>query len=147
MMYRRIYFKSLGHRPIGLDGCKTFCKMAEEHSGCPTINQNFSNVVLEPASFDGVFANASLFHIPSEKLLSVLKTLHRCLREGGVLFSSNPRGDHEGWQGPRYGNYMQFEAHQQLLEEAGFSVLEHYYRPSGQPIELQPWLAIVSQRR
>jgi len=140
------HFKSLGHRPVGFDGCETFCQMAEQHSACPTINQTFSNMALEPDRFDGVFANASLFHVPSEELLSVLKKLRTCLREGGILFSSNPRGNSEGWQGERYGNYMQFDTSRALLQQAGFKVLDHYYRPAGQPIELQPWLAIVSQR-
>ena len=141
------YFKSLGHRPVGLDGCATFCRMAEAHSACPTLQQTFCQLQLEPNSFDGVFANASLFHVPSEQLPSVLKKLHSCLREGGILFSSNPRGDGERWQGQRYGNYMQFETSGELLMQAGFEVIQHYYRPTGQAIERQPWLAIVSRRR
>ncbi len=32
--------------------------------------------------------------------------LHAALKPGGVLFSSNPRGDNEeGWSGGRYGTY------------------------------------------
>ncbi|MNW18034.1 hypothetical protein D3C71_2174310 [compost metagenome] len=55
-------------------------------------------------SFDGVFANAVLFHVPREVLPRVLRQLHACLRPGGVLFSSNPRGaGQERWNGERYG--------------------------------------------
>ena len=36
-----VVFKSLGHNPTGLDGCKEFCKMAQEQSDCPTLNQQF----------------------------------------------------------------------------------------------------------
>ena len=42
--------------------------------------------------FDGVFANAALFHIPRQELPRVLLELHATLKPGGVLFSSNPRG-------------------------------------------------------
>ena len=50
--------------------------------------------------FDGLFANAVLFHVPSEELPRVLRTLHAALKPGGVLFSSNPRGEgQEGWHG------------------------------------------------
>jgi SAM-dependent methyltransferase len=56
--------------------------------------------------FDGIYANASLFHVPSAALPQVLSDLHAALKTGGVLFSSNPRGDNrEGWNGPRYGSY------------------------------------------
>ncbi|VFT21986.1 ubiquinone/menaquinone biosynthesis methyltransferase ubie [Pseudomonas aeruginosa] len=69
------------------------------------------------------------------------------LRPGGVLFSSNPRGDNrEGWNGQRYGAYHDYPAWKRLLEEAGFVELEHYYRPPGLPREQQPWLASVWRR-
>jgi len=140
-------FKSLGHRPVGLDGSKTFCQMARKLSGCPVLHQQFLKLALEEGSFDGVFANASLFHIPSQELPRILGELHRALRPGGILFSSNPRGDSEGWQGRRYGHYMEFETSATYLKQSGFKIIHHYYRPHGKPRDQQPWLAIVSQRQ
>ena len=69
------------------------------------------------------------------------------MKPGGILFSSNPRGDGEGWNGERYGHYMELEASRAFLEQAGFVLLDHYYRPAGKPREQQPWLAIVSQKQ
>jgi hypothetical protein len=63
----------------------------------------------------------------------------------GILFSSNPRGDGEGWVGTRYGTYLEWEGYQRYLDEAGFRPLRHYYRPAGRPRAEQPWLAVVSQ--
>jgi len=141
-----ITFKKMGHRPIGLDGSEAFCKMAQQVSGCQVLHQSFLNLNLPQASFDGIFANASLFHVPSQELAGVLAKLHGALREGGILFTSNPRGSGEGWQGDRYGNYMEFEQSSACLQQAGFEVLHHYYRPQGQPRHMQPWLAIVCKR-
>ena len=138
-------FKSKGHKATGLDGCKQFCKMALEQSGCKILNQNFLNLDLKEKSYDGIFANASLFHIPRFELPRVLNELHCALRKSGILFSSNPRGDQEGWNGKRYVNYMEFEISQYYLNNSGFKVLDHYYRPKGKPRKEQPWLAIVSQ--
>jgi hypothetical protein len=42
---------------------------------------------------------------------------------------------------------MEFETSQLFLQQAGFKIIEHYYRPAGKPREEQPWLAIVSQRQ
>jgi SAM-dependent methyltransferase len=139
-------FKALGHRPTGLDGSRSFCQMAQQLSGCPTLHQQFLTLDLADNSFDGIFANASLFHIPSQELPRILHELHRTLRPDGILFSSNPRGDAEGWQGQRYGHYMQLETSRHYLEQAGFAIIDHYYRPPGLPREQQPWLAIVSRR-
>ncbi len=140
-------FQSLGHKPIGLDGSQAFCYMAYQHSGCRVLHQQFLSLDLSASSFDGIFANASLFHIPSQELPRVLDDLYHALRPGGILFSSNPRGDAEGWQGQRYGHYMELDSSKAFFEQAGFSVVHHYYRPEGKPKHQQPWLAIVSQRR
>jgi len=138
-------FKQLGHRPTGLDGSSTFCRMAREFSACPVLHQQFLNLKLEANRFDGIFANASLFHIPGAELPRVLKQLYCALRDGGILFSSNPRGRSEGWHGQRYGHYMELESSKAFLEEAGFYIIDHYYRPVGLPRQQQPWLAIVAQ--
>lgn len=138
-------FKSLGHRPVGVEGSKELCQLAIKHSGCQVRQQSFLQLELDDNSFDGIFANASLFHIPSQELPKVLSKLHRVLRPEGVLFASNPRGNAEGWQGERYGHYMEFEASKVYLEQAGFKIVHHYYRPEGKSIEQQPWLAIVAQ--
>ncbi len=137
-------FTALGHQPVGLEGSPVFAAMAREHSGCEVWEQDFLALDLPNAHFDGVFANASLFHVPSQQLPSVLRALHATLRPDGVLFSSNPRGENqEGWNGGRYGAYHDLESWRSFLGAADFLELEHYYRPSELPIEQQPWLASV----
>lgn len=141
-----IYFKSLGHNPVGLDGTDKFCVMARNNSGCDVLHQSFNDLQLADNSFDGVFANASLFHVPSNNLHKVLENLHNAIRPNGILFTSNPRGDEEGWSNPsRYGHFMQIDASRKYLEDAGFEITDHYYRPPGLPLEQQKWLAIVSR--
>ncbi|MBQ0721486.1 MAG: class I SAM-dependent methyltransferase [Gammaproteobacteria bacterium] len=139
-------FKNRGHRPVGLDGSEAFCEMARQHSGREVLHQQFLSLDLGENRFNGIFANASMFHVPGQELPRVLKACHRALRVGGILFMSNPRGNAEGWQGERYGHYMEFDDSKACLEQAGFTVLDHYYRPAGKPRQQQPWLAIVSQR-
>lgn len=103
-------FKTMGHEPIGIDGSAKFVEMARAYSGCEVWQQDFVELDLPGAFFDGVYANASLFHVPSAALPKVLRDLHASLKTGGVLFSSNPRGDNsEGWNGPRYGSYYDYE--------------------------------------
>ncbi|MDT4328379.1 class I SAM-dependent DNA methyltransferase [Methylomonas sp. MS20] len=140
------YFKTLGHRPVGLDGSARFCEMARAHSGCQVLRQNFLSLDLPTQGFDGIFANASLFHIPSRELPRVLDQLHAALRSAGVLFISNPRGNGEGWSGQRYGHFMEIDASRTFLAAARFEILDHYYRPPGKPRHEQPWLALTARR-
>ncbi len=137
-------FAALGHCAIGLDGTAPFVAMARAESGCEVWQQDFLGLDLPGRFFDGIFANASLFHLPTQELPRVLKELRAALKAGGVLFSSNPRGDNaEGWNGGRYGAYHDLAAWRRFLADAGFTELEHYYRPAGLPREQQPWLASV----
>jgi SAM-dependent methyltransferase len=102
---------------------------------------------LPESYFDGVFANATLFHVPSQELPRVLRELHTCLKPGGVLFSSIPHGQNEeGWNDGRYGVFHDPEAWRRYGSAAGFVELTHYYRPAGFPRERQPWLASVWRR-
>jgi SAM-dependent methyltransferase len=137
-------FTARGHIAVGLDGAEPFVEMARAETGCEVLHQNFLELDLPSESFDGIFANAVLFHLPSREITGVLSRLHAALRPGGVLFSSNPRGDNqEGWSGARYGTWYDWPTWQQLLQSVGFVELEHYYRPAGLPREQQPWLASV----
>jgi SAM-dependent methyltransferase len=142
-------FQRLGHRPFGLDGSARFVEMARELTGCEVLHQDFLSLDVPAARFDGIFANASLFHVPRQELPRVLRELRAALVPRGVLFSSNPRGDNqEGWSGgDRYGVYHDLAAWQAFLRAAGFDELLHYYRPPGLPREQQPWLASVWRRR
>ena len=137
-------FQALGHQPVGLDGSPRFADMARAYSGCEVWQQNFLTLDLPPERFDGVFANASLFHVPRAVLSTVLAQLHATLKPQGVMFSSNPRGHNdEGWSGDRYGTYHDLTGWRQFMTAAGFTELHHYYRPPGLPVEQQPWLASV----
>lgn len=140
-------FRDLGHRPVGLDGTSAFVEMARTHSGCEVWRQDLLALDLPNERFDGIYANAVLFHVPSDPLPRVLRELHASLRRGGVLFSSNPRGDgQEGWQGERYGVWHSLEGWRERMLAAGFEELEHFYRPAGLPRAQQPWLATVWRR-
>ena len=137
-------FTALGHHATGLDGSAPLAALARAHSGCEVLEQSFLALDLPPERFDGVFANAVLFHVPGQLLPKVLGQLRTTLKPGGVLFSSNPRGDgHEGWNGERYGAFHDWPAWRAHLQGAGFVELTHYYRPAGLPRDQQPWLASV----
>ncbi|MEJ7669917.1 MAG: class I SAM-dependent methyltransferase [Casimicrobiaceae bacterium] len=140
-------FADLGHEAIGLEGAARFAEMARAYSGCEVWQQDFLKLDLPPEHFDGVFANAALFHVPRQELPRVLSELHATLKPQGVLFSSNPRGDNEeGWNRGRYGAYHDLETWRQIVGTAGLVELTHYYRPAGLPREQQPWLASVWRR-
>jgi SAM-dependent methyltransferase len=137
-------FTAAGHTAVGLDGSVRFVEMARAYSGCEVWQQDFVALDLPTSRFDGVYANAVLFHVPSHALPSVLRNLYDTLLVGGMLFTSNPHGDNrEGWSADRYGSYHDIHQWRDFVTTAGFEEIDHYYRPSGLPRAQQPWLASV----
>ncbi|ABP33792.1 class I SAM-dependent methyltransferase [Polynucleobacter asymbioticus] len=137
-------FSKLGHIATGLEGSQQAAQIARTKSGCNVLVQDFFNLDLPEGYCDGIFANASLFHIPNNILPKVLGNLWACLKPNGILFSSNPRGNNEeSWYGDRFGSYHNLEGWRSFMTNANFTEVEHYYRPSGLPFEQQHWLASV----
>ena len=141
------YFRSLGHDATGLDGSMEFVTMARRYSGCDVLHQDFLAMTLPVNRFDGIFANASLFHVPSQELPRVLAELAEALKPRGVLFCSNPRGNNEeGVSGDRFSCFLDLATWRDFVTAAGFTEVRHYYRPPGLPRYKQWWLATILRK-
>jgi SAM-dependent methyltransferase len=145
-----VAFQAMGYEVIGLDATPAFVKMASKVAGCQVLEQSFLSLNLPSNSFGGIFANASLIHVPSAEMLGVLKHLHQALNDDGVLLMSMVRGDREGYSerptGYRYVTGWEYETLEPILIEAQFRIVNHYYRPMGMPIEECSWLVMVAQK-
>ncbi len=138
------HFRALGHEAVGLDGSGELVALARAYSGSEVLHRDFLAMALPEGRFDGVFANASLFHVPSQELPRILRELAATLRPRGILFCSNPRGDNqEGFGGDRYSCFFDLATWRAYVTAAGFVEVSHYYRPPGLPRHRQPWLATV----
>jgi SAM-dependent methyltransferase len=82
-----IAFAGLGHVAVGVEGASNLAAMARANSGCEVWQQDLLALDLPQGCFDGVFANAVLFHVPGQELPRVLRQLH-----GRVLHVA--RADH-----------------------------------------------------
>jgi SAM-dependent methyltransferase len=145
-----VAFKAQNQTVIGLDATPAFVEMARKVSGCEVWQQSFLNLDLPPNTFDGIFANASLIHVPRQEMVRVLQDLWRSLIINGVIIMSMGRGDWEGYtarnSGHRYVVAWEYTTLAHCLESAGFTIIDHYYRPPGLPKEQQSWLVIVAKK-
>jgi SAM-dependent methyltransferase len=145
-----VAFQSMGHKVTGLDANPSFVEMAKQAAGCPVWEQSFLSLDLPTNHFDGIFANASLIHVPRADMLRVLQALHETLCDRGALVMSMVRGNHEGFAerptGYRYVCGWEYETLAPKLVEAKFQILRHYYRPTGVAIENQSWLVLVAKK-
>ncbi len=83
--------------------------------------------------FDGVWANASLYHIPKENLLKIFKKIYKVLKNEGLFLATFRVGEGEKMTEEKRGNailhrfaaYYQPKEIQHLLEKAGFVSVEY----------------------
>lgn len=84
-----------------MDGSAEMCRQAEKNIGQPVINMTFDKLDYE-AEFDGIWACASLLHVPSRDIKDVLIKIERALKTGGYFYFSVKYGDYEGEREGRY---------------------------------------------
>lgn len=96
-------FLDRGYRVTAFDGSKEMAARASQLLGQPVLHLTFQALDRE-AEFDGVWACASLLHVPRAEMGDVLDRLTRALKPGGTLFLSFKYGDGEREQGGRFFN-------------------------------------------
>ncbi len=145
-----VAFQNLGHQVTGLDATSAFVEMARSVANCLVWEQSFLNLDLPSNYFDGIFANASLIHVPAREMSRVLQDLQQTLVDRGVIVMSMMRGQYEGFSerptGARYVTGWEYETLAPQVLAAGFEIVEQYYRPPGLPIEQQSWLVLVARK-
>ena len=92
-------FQRLGYAVTAFEASPALARLASEHCGLPVEVRRFQDVEWEDR-FDGIWACASLLHVPMAELPEVLGRLGRALKFGGVLYASFKYGagerDHGG---------------------------------------------------
>jgi 2-polyprenyl-3-methyl-5-hydroxy-6-metoxy-1,4-benzoquinol methylase len=100
-------FLEAGYIVEAIDGSEELCKKAAAYTGIPVKQMLFSDLN-EKDRYDGIWANASLLHLPKPELGDVLQKLEKALRPQGILFASFKYGTFEGIRTDRY--YTDFTA-------------------------------------
>lgn len=94
-------FLAAGYRVKAVDGSARMVQIASEKTGLPVKQQRFEDLN-EKKEYDGIWACASLLHISSDQLPSILVKAAEALKPNGILYCSFKYGDFEGWRNGRY---------------------------------------------
>jgi SAM-dependent methyltransferase len=92
-------FLEMGYRVTAFDASGAMCALASDHLGRPVPRLRFDEAGDVPelrGAFDGVWASASLLHVPREEMAGALAGLSRTLKPGGVFYASFRYGGGEG---------------------------------------------------
>jgi len=94
-------FLEAGYQVDAIDGSEALCARASEYTGIPVKKMLFSELDARDR-YDGIWACASILHLPKNELAETLRKIETALKAGGVLYTSFKYGDREGMRHGRY---------------------------------------------
>lgn len=143
------YFLQHGMKVTGIDFSEKMIHNAKEKAPeIEYIHMDFESITFPENYFDGVWANASLHHIPKSHIEMVLKSIYKILKKDAVLFIIIKHGTFDGLRemdkfGKKVVRHFSFylpEEFIRLLESVGFTVIENYLTTNGE------WLDVLAKK-
>ena len=131
-----------------LDGSEEMCALAEIHTDLEVLNMTFAELDFDEV-FDGVWACASLIHVPEEELPGILKKIGQALKPGGIFFLSVKEGDFAGIRSGRYFVDYSRSKISEMIEDVGiFSVEEVWKTADAKGIDSDTkWINLIVRKK
>ncbi|MHB8128761.1 MAG: class I SAM-dependent methyltransferase [Mobilitalea sp.] len=118
------YFISCGFDVTAMDASEDMCDLASIHIGQDVLQLSFAEIDFNEV-FDGIWACASLLHVPSDEIESILIKVIKSLKINGVLFMSFRYGDFEGERdGRHYTDYRTKKLKELIARHENMQLLE-----------------------
>jgi len=118
------YFLEKGYDVTAVDGSIEMVKLSTHFTGKQTLHLTFDEINFND-EFDGVWACASLLHVPRSKINPVFKKIYLALKKGGVFYSSYKYGNKEEFRNGRFfNNYDEISFNELLKNHPYFTLLE-----------------------
>lgn len=109
-------FLEKGFKVVSVDGSEKLCNIASSYIGQEVIFTTFQNFKSD-IKFNGIWACASLLHLPYKDLKEVIKNLRNNLKEEGYFYLSFKYGEFEGERNGRYFTNMTEKKFRNLIKD------------------------------
>ena len=142
------YFLQKGYRVEACDGSEEMVKTATRNAGIPVKQMLFSELD-EQEKYDGIFACASILHVPSAELPDIIRKMKKAVKKGGILYVSFKYGTFEGTRNGRYFTDLTEESLKQILDQVGgLDIIRTGITGDARPgREDEKWLNVLLRRR
>ncbi len=138
-------FAARGFCAVGVDRSAGMLKIAAQNGVSVLVQADARRLPFAKEVFQGVWACASLLHLPKSDLLAALKESHRVLRHGHIYISLK-KGDAETWHGEngqkRFFAYYHPAEVELALERTAFHVLDVHFTPDAGGRDT-PWINVI----
>ena len=112
------YFADKGYTVTAVDGSAKLCEIASQYTGLH-VRQMFFSELDDVEKYDGIWACASILHLPKDELGGVFIKMRDALVHDGILYTSFKYGEFEGMRGGRYFTCFTMESLVAFVEQIG----------------------------
>ncbi len=138
-------FLEKGFEVTAFDASVEMCRRASEYIGADVLNMRFEDISFDQ-EVDGIWASASLLHVPVKELPDVLDKMYRALKCGGVMYASFKYGDGTKMRGERRFSDFNEKTVVPLFENAGFRIIHNEVGGDSRPgRENELWVSVIAQ--
>jgi len=140
-------FVRRGYRVTAFDASEAMVRLCRSVSGTKVRHHAFDQLEDEDA-FDGIWASASLLHVPRRGLPEVLRRLARALRPGGALYMSFKQGSAEELRGERLFTDLEERSLAARIDECPGLYVERTWVSAAKQTDkdLPPWVNALARR-
>lgn len=139
-------FIQSGFSVVAFDASSELCKLASKFIDQEVWQMKFQEMSFDE-EFDGVWACASLLHVPSEEIEDVMNRVYRALQNGGIFYASFKCGDGLTERAGRLFTDYNADAARKLFEQSGFDIIECENTDDVRPgREGEKWVNVLARK-
>ena len=142
------YFLSRGYQVDAVDGSEQLCRIASEYTGIK-VRQMLFQELDEKEKYDGIWACASILHLPKKQLREVLKNMYAALKSEGWIYTSFKYGKFEGERNGRYFTDFTTDTFKEFIHDMhGLKIEEQWITGDVRPGRgEEKWLNLLLQKK
>ena len=139
-------FLEHGFDVVAFDASEEMCKRASKYTGLEVLNMRFEDITFSN-EFDGIWASASLLHVPMGELPMIMLKMKEALRLGGIIYASFKYGNGPTMRGERrFSDFNEYSV-VPLFENAGFTIISNEVGFDNRPgREKEKWVEVVASK-
>ncbi len=118
-----LFFHKQGYQITAFDRSKELVRLAREWTALPIEERSFHDMSEENV-YDGIWASASLLHLPKSELPIIFHLLYRALKSRGILYASFKVGESFTKEGLLYTSFTEEEFLIFIQDETSFILKE-----------------------
>ena len=141
------YFLQKGFSVTSTDGSPEMCRLASANTGHEVKHLLFQELDAESA-FDGIWACASVLHLPKTELKDVFLRMEKALKDNGILYVSFKYGSFEGIRNGRFfTDFTENEFKDFLSQNSGMKIIDYWITADVRPERKEEkWLNLLIRK-